>query len=244
MPAGVKASKLAEARAIARRVRDARRRGGVPRESDVVVLARAATDLHVFERALEREGFATLAGGGRGYWLRQPVQDLTQLPRRAGQPARRARAATARSPARCAASPPTGWRTSRPSPGSRATPWRAVRSVALARRLGGGGRAPRLEAFLVRFAVERDRRRPLRPRRADRARGRSSPATTCTCSACPAGAAGSPTSTSCSGWPPRTRPTHGRDVRGFIDHATAEAEADVREADAPGRAGGRARRSG
>jgi ATP-dependent exoDNAse (exonuclease V) beta subunit len=31
----------------------------------------------VFERALEREGFATLASAGRGYWLRQPVQDLT-----------------------------------------------------------------------------------------------------------------------------------------------------------------------
>ncbi|MCW3010598.1 MAG: family ATPase, partial [Solirubrobacterales bacterium] len=76
MPAGVKASKLAEARAVARRVRGLLDAGECAPE-DVVVLVRAATDLHVFERALEREGFATLAGGGRGYWLRQPVQDLT-----------------------------------------------------------------------------------------------------------------------------------------------------------------------
>src|SRR6185369_2327552 len=44
--------------------------------SDVVVLLRAATDMAVFERAIEEQGLATLAAGGRGYWGRQQVLDL------------------------------------------------------------------------------------------------------------------------------------------------------------------------
>ncbi len=75
MPAG-KLSRQAEARAIARRVRevieeDERAPG------DVAVLLRAATDLQLFERALELEGLPTLASGGRGFWGRQQVHDLT-----------------------------------------------------------------------------------------------------------------------------------------------------------------------
>ena len=44
--------------------------------ADVVVLLRAATDMAVFERALEEQGLSTLAAGGRGYWGRQQVLDL------------------------------------------------------------------------------------------------------------------------------------------------------------------------
>ena len=44
---------------------------------DVCVLLRASTDMETFERALEDQGFATLASGGRGFWARQQVLDLT-----------------------------------------------------------------------------------------------------------------------------------------------------------------------
>ena len=33
--------------------------------------------METFERALEDQGFATLASGGRGFWARQQVLDLT-----------------------------------------------------------------------------------------------------------------------------------------------------------------------
>jgi len=37
---------------------------------------RSATDLPVYERALEETGLQTMAAGGRGYWARQVVRDL------------------------------------------------------------------------------------------------------------------------------------------------------------------------
>ena len=60
---------------VAARVAALVRDEGVP-PSDVVVLLRAATDMAVFERALEEQGLSTLAAGGRGYWGRQQVLDL------------------------------------------------------------------------------------------------------------------------------------------------------------------------
>jgi ATP-dependent helicase/nuclease subunit A len=65
----------AEARVVAARVAALIRDEGVP-ASDVVLLLRAATDMAVFERALEEQGLSTLAAGGRGYWGRQQVLDL------------------------------------------------------------------------------------------------------------------------------------------------------------------------
>jgi ATP-dependent exoDNAse (exonuclease V) beta subunit len=65
----------AEARLIAQRVADLVRSEDVAPE-DVVVLMRSATDLPVYERALEEAGLQTLAAGGRGYWARQVVRDL------------------------------------------------------------------------------------------------------------------------------------------------------------------------
>ncbi|HWH94255.1 MAG TPA: UvrD-helicase domain-containing protein [Baekduia sp.] len=69
------AKRRAEARVVAARVAELVREEGVP-ASDVVVLLRAATDMAVFERAIEEQGLSTLAAGGRGYWGRQQVLDL------------------------------------------------------------------------------------------------------------------------------------------------------------------------
>lgn len=76
LPAGTTAATALEARAIARWVREGVD-AGEHRPQDVVLLMRAATDMPVYERALELEGLSTLASGGRGFWLRQQVQDLT-----------------------------------------------------------------------------------------------------------------------------------------------------------------------
>jgi ATP-dependent exoDNAse (exonuclease V) beta subunit len=69
------AKRRAEARVVAARIAALVREEGVP-ASDVVVLLRAATDMAVFERALEEQGLSTLAAGGGGYWGRQQVLDL------------------------------------------------------------------------------------------------------------------------------------------------------------------------
>src|SRR5439155_4273441 len=66
----------AEARLVARRIRELVDAGEC-RAADVAVLLCAVADMGVFERALEQEGLATLASGGRGWWGRQQVQDLT-----------------------------------------------------------------------------------------------------------------------------------------------------------------------
>ena len=69
------AKRRAEARVVAARIAVLVRDEGVP-ASDIVVLLRAATDMAVFERAIEEQGLSTLAAGGRGYWGRQQVLDL------------------------------------------------------------------------------------------------------------------------------------------------------------------------
>jgi ATP-dependent exoDNAse (exonuclease V) beta subunit len=74
LPSGT-SKRRAEARVVAARVAALIRDEGVS-AADVVVLLRAATDMAVFERALEEQGLSTLAAGGRGYWGRQQVLDL------------------------------------------------------------------------------------------------------------------------------------------------------------------------
>ncbi len=76
LPSGTSVPTALEARAVARWVR-AGVDAGDHDPQDVVLLLRAATDMPVYERALELEGLSTLASGGRGFWLRQQVQDLT-----------------------------------------------------------------------------------------------------------------------------------------------------------------------
>ena len=65
----------AEARLLAQRIAELVE-AKTHEAGDVVVLVRAATDLATYERALEDRGLATLAAGGRGFWARQQVQDL------------------------------------------------------------------------------------------------------------------------------------------------------------------------
>jgi len=66
--------RLAEARALAARVRqliDGGRRPG-----EIVLLLRATGDLAVYERALTELAIPTYVIGGRGYWSQQQVRDL------------------------------------------------------------------------------------------------------------------------------------------------------------------------
>ena len=230
MPAGAKRSRLAEARAIARRVRTLVDAGQCV-ESDVVVLVRAATDLHVFERALEREGFATLAGGGRGYWLRQPVQDLTSYLGALVNPRdERALYGVLASPL-CGLSSDGLAHVAAVTRAGSGGAWRAVRSVALAERLGAAD-ASALEAFLIGFAVERT----AAPRfgldelieRAVLQSGYDLHVLRL-----PGGRRRLANVHKLLRLAAEYEQAHGRDVRGFIDHATAEVEADAREAEAP-----------
>jgi ATP-dependent helicase/nuclease subunit A len=70
--------KQAEARLVAQRVGELVRDEGFAAR-DVVVLLRAATDMGLYERALELAGLSTLASGGRGWWARQQVRDLCNV---------------------------------------------------------------------------------------------------------------------------------------------------------------------
>src|SRR5690349_13165445 len=72
---GAPPARHAEARLVAQRIAELVRDGEVG-AGDVAVLLRAATDIGLYERALELEGLATLASGGRGWWARRQVQDL------------------------------------------------------------------------------------------------------------------------------------------------------------------------
>ncbi len=66
--------RLAEARALAGRVRELVDEGARP--SEIVVLTRATSDLRTYERELERRGIPTYVIGGRGYWSHPQVVDL------------------------------------------------------------------------------------------------------------------------------------------------------------------------
>lgn len=66
--------RIAEARALAARVRDLLAGGRTAGE--IVLLLRATGDLAVYERALTDVGVPTYVIGGRGYWSQQQVRDL------------------------------------------------------------------------------------------------------------------------------------------------------------------------
>jgi ATP-dependent exoDNAse (exonuclease V) beta subunit len=76
--------RLAEAAALARRVRELIDTGAAPRE--IVVLTRATTDLRAYERALEDLGVPTYVIGGRGYWAHPQVVDLVAYLRALANP--------------------------------------------------------------------------------------------------------------------------------------------------------------
>jgi ATP-dependent exoDNAse (exonuclease V) beta subunit len=77
--------RVAEARALAARVRELVDRGEA-RPGDVAVLLRATTDMHVYEQALERAGLPTYVIGGRGYWAHPQVIELVSYLRALANP--------------------------------------------------------------------------------------------------------------------------------------------------------------
>jgi ATP-dependent helicase/nuclease subunit A len=76
--------RIAEARALAGRVRQLIDGGAAARE--IVVLTRATTDLRAYERALEERGIPTYVIGGRGYWSHPQVIDLVSYLRAVANP--------------------------------------------------------------------------------------------------------------------------------------------------------------
>jgi ATP-dependent helicase/nuclease subunit A len=76
--------RVAEARALGDRVGDLVTGGAAPK--DIVVLLRAATDMRVYERALEERGIPTYVIGGRGYWSHPQVVDMVAYLRALANP--------------------------------------------------------------------------------------------------------------------------------------------------------------
>jgi ATP-dependent exoDNAse (exonuclease V) beta subunit len=228
--------KQAEARLVAQRVGALVHEEGVaPR--DIVVLLRAASEMGLYERALELAGLPTLAAGGRGWWARQQVRDLCNVLAALANP-RDEEALLG-----VLASPMVGLSSD------------ALALLAMAARGGGAPSAtlwdatqdPRLElasqdarrlaGFRAWFGVEREKAprlgldeilaRTLRRTRYDLhvlalSRGARRLANVHKLMRLAAG----------------YEARRGRDVRGFIDLATAELEADARENDAPVDLGG------
>jgi ATP-dependent helicase/nuclease subunit A len=76
--------RVAEARALARRIEELLRGGASAR--DVVVLLRATTDMRAYERALEECTIPTYTVGGRGYWSHPQVVDMVAYLRALANP--------------------------------------------------------------------------------------------------------------------------------------------------------------
>jgi ATP-dependent exoDNAse (exonuclease V) beta subunit len=219
----------AEARVLAQRIRDLVDAGDHGPE-DVVVLLRGLGDLPVYERALEDAGLQTLATGGRGYWGRQVVRDLCAW-----------LAALANPRDELAlfgvlASPLVGASTDALAliaEAGRGNAWRAIAAgdERVLGRLDPGDRE-RLAAFRERFARERE----LAPRLAlDEVLRRAVEATDYDLHVLrlPGGARRLANLHKLLRLAADHERAHGRDVRGLVDRATAELEADAREADAP-----------
>ncbi len=76
--------RVAEARALAARVGELLTEGAAA--GDIVLLLRAATDMRVYERALEERGIPTYVIGGRGYWAHPQVVDMVAYLRALANP--------------------------------------------------------------------------------------------------------------------------------------------------------------
>ena len=227
------AVKQAEARLVAQRVGALVHEEGIaPR--DVVVLLRASAEMGLYERALELAGLPTLAGGGRGWWGRQQIRDLCHLLAALANP-RDEEALLG-----LLASPMVGLSSDAlallalNAREQRMTIWDAVHEEALA---PAPEDARRLGVFREWFAHERERaprlgldevlQRALRRTRYD-----------LHMLALPRGARRLANVHKLLRMAAAYEARRGRDVRGFIDLATAELEADAREPDAPVDLGG------
>jgi ATP-dependent exoDNAse (exonuclease V) beta subunit len=230
MPAGTRLSRLAEARAVARRLR-ALCDAGQATPEECVVLTRAATDLHVFERALEREGFATLASAGRGYWLRQPVQDLTAYLAVLANPHDDLALYGALASPLCGLSSDGLAHVAAAARAARRRPWEVLGEDGLTARLGGRD-AARLRGFLGLVVAER----AGAPRRGlDEVLDRAVLATGYDLHVLrlPGGRRRLANVHKLVRLAGAFEEARGRDLRGFIDHARAEVEAEAREGEAP-----------
>jgi ATP-dependent helicase/nuclease subunit A len=246
------AVKQAEARLVAQRVGDLVHEEGVaPR--DVVVLLRASAEMGLYERALELAGLPTLAGGGRGWWARQQIRDLCHLLAALANP-RDEEALLG-----LLASPMVGLssdalallalsaRGERAAPGERGahdtlddarrggrTLWEAAHDPSL---VLASEDAERLTAFRAWFAAERERA-PRLGLDEVLARGLRRTRYDLHVLALPRGARRLANIHKLLRLAASYEARRGRDVRGFIDLANAELEADAREADAPVDLGG------
>jgi ATP-dependent helicase/nuclease subunit A len=206
--------------------------GAAPR--DVVVLLRASAEMGLYERALELAGVPTLAGGGRGWWGRQQIRDLCHLLAALANPRdEEALLGLLASPLVGLSSDALALLALSAREG-RTTIWEAVHDEALA---PAPEDARRLDAFRAWFADERERaprlgldevlQRALRRTRYD-----------LYMLALPRGARRLANVHKLLRMAAAYEARRGRDVRGFIDLATAELEADAREPDAPVDLGG------
>jgi ATP-dependent helicase/nuclease subunit A len=227
------AVKQAEARLVAQRIGALVHEEGVaPR--DVVLLLRASAEIGLYERALELAGLPTLAAGGSGWWGRQQIRDLCHLLAALANP-RDEEALLG-----LLASPMVGLSSDAlallaiVAREDAKTIWEAVHDEALA---PAPEDARRLGAFRAWFADERERaprlgldevlQRALRRTRYD-----------LHMLALPRGARRLANVHKLLRLAAAFEARRGRDVRGFIDLATAELEADAREPDAPVDLGG------
>jgi ATP-dependent helicase/nuclease subunit A len=227
------AVKQAEARLVAQRV------GALVHEEsvaprDIVVLLRAATDMGLYERALELAGLPTLSAGGRGWWARQQVRDLCNVLAALANP-RDEEALLS-----LLASPMVGLSSDAlallalTAREGHTTVWEAASDPELTHAPDD---ARRLDAFRAWFAAERERaprlgldevlQRAIRRTRYD-----------LHVLALPRGARRLANVHKLLRLAASYEARRGRDVRGFIDLATAELDADAREVDAPVDLGG------
>ncbi|HEX8120266.1 MAG TPA: UvrD-helicase domain-containing protein [Solirubrobacteraceae bacterium] len=240
----------AEARLVAQRLRDLVDAGEASPE-EIVVLVRATGDLPVYERALEDAGLQTLASGGRGYWGRQVVRDLCAWLAALANPSDEhalfgvlasplvgastdalalvAEAGTGRAWRLVDAAFGEATETAPPEDAERARVEELAR--ALPGRLAAVDRE-RLAAFRDRFAAERAlaSRLPLDVllRRAVEASDYDLHVLRL-----PGGARRLANVHKLLRLAAEHERAHGSDVRGLVDRANAELEADAREADAP-----------
>jgi ATP-dependent helicase/nuclease subunit A len=127
---------LAEARAVAARLRELADEGVA--RGEMVVLLRAFSHLDAYEDALERAGLRPYVVGGRGYWSQQQVADVCALLAVIANPLDdHALFGALASPA-CAVAPDTLWLL-RAAAGKRSHVWPAVE------RAAGGGEAELVE---------------------------------------------------------------------------------------------------
>jgi ATP-dependent exoDNAse (exonuclease V) beta subunit len=232
-------SVAAEARLVAQRVRELVDAGACAAR-DVVILLRAVANMGVFERALEQEGLATLATAGRGWWGRQQVQDLTAYLGTLANPRDEGALLSV------LASPLAGVSSdglallALAARESGTGLWEALESAfcreggdraGLAARLRPADRE-RLVAFGPRLAAER-RRAPRLGLGELLERVVEDTGYDLHVLAQPAGLRRLANVHKLVRLAVAYEDRHGRDIRGFIDHAAAELEADAAEPDAP-----------